>query len=145
MGKGFSAKNCIDTRGGWERGRQRGGRGEGGLSRCNVAQSVCQRQAHHKISQSVCQSVLWGVAHGCVPVFTTLGYVCVCERACASVRVYILPLVISSCRSEKKSDHTLLKFSWPHACKSHDDGMERKWRMLWYFSVRKSNQSAKSN
>lgn len=101
MGKGFSAKNCMDTRGGREGGRQRGGEREGGLCCCNVAQSVCQRQAHHKISQSVCQSVLRGVAHACASVFMTLG-VCVCVR---------MAWVISSCLSREKSDHTLLKFA----------------------------------
>lgn len=89
MGKGFSAKNCIDTRGGWERGRQKGGGRGGGLSRCNVAQSVCQRQAHHKISQSVCQSVLRGVAHASVPVFTTPGmFVSVRERVRLCARTH---------------------------------------------------------
>lgn len=52
-GMGFSAKNCMDTRGGRERVREAEGREEvrreGGLCCCNVAQSVCQRQAHHKI------------------------------------------------------------------------------------------------
>ena len=102
QGRGFSAKNCMDTRGGWEGGRWRGGGRGGGLCRCNVAQSVCQRQAHHKISQSVCQCVRMGVAHACASMFVT---VCVCVCVCTCGIGWFHPVWAG------KSNHTLLKFA----------------------------------
>lgn len=81
-----------------EGGRLGGGSG-GGLCCCKVAQSVCQRQAHHKISQSVCQSVRRGVAHACASVFTTV-----------SVLVNAWAVWLTSSRlSREKSNHTLIK------------------------------------
>ena len=87
MRKGCSAKNCMDTRGG--RGRE-GDRGEGGLCCCNVAQSVCHRRAHHGMSQSVCQSVWWGVADAHASVFMALGMLVSVPVCMCSTRDFIL-------------------------------------------------------
>lgn len=95
-----------------------GGRWGSGLCCCKVAQSVCQRQAHHKISQSVCQSVWRGVAHACASVFTTV-----------SVLVNSWAAWLTSSRlSRKKSNHTLLKYTTlVPMCTRYP----WKWRLSW--------------
>lgn len=75
-GKCCSAKNCIDTRGGWEGGRGEEGWG-GGLCCHNVAHSRCVRE--RPITKSASQCVQRGVAHACA---------CACVFACCWLHVW---------------------------------------------------------
>lgn len=115
-GKGFSAKNCMDTRGG--QGGAKGGRAFS-LCCCNAAQSVCQRRARHKNGAS---------EHAQGSGTNEPGSFQNSVRVCAYVA-----RVISSRPSEEKSDHTLPKFATvlPVSAHVHEcgDGVDTKWGM----------------